>query len=233
MSPKSIERADTVCTVSNAQGNEIESVYPHAAGKLQVLSPGFDDVFHPDQPRDAQAPDGRYLIYLGSTTPAKNLQTLIKAYELEPALPPLVAVGVSSDDADRICSRSVRTRIHALGHINDPARIASLIAHADALVSPSVYESFGLPCMEAMGCGTPGVASDIPAHREVCEDAAVYVPPSDAQAWAATLSAFLNDSARLTELTHRGRERSMHWSWARSVNPLKEILSHQPGRASR
>jgi glycosyltransferase involved in cell wall biosynthesis len=233
MIPKIIQRSNTVFTVSRHQVTEIESEYPHAIGKVHVLSPGLDSVFNPHHVRDIEAPHDPYLLFLGSGAPAKNLRSLIKAYAIEPSLPPLVLVGLTQQQADLICPMPLRSRIHALGHINEPSRIASLLANAQALVSPSLYESFGLPCLEAMGCGTPVVASDIPAHREVCSDSAVYVPPSEPLAWAQTLKALLDDQSRLDTLSKHGQKRSAHWSWSRSVESLRQVLDEPcRGRAT-
>ena len=68
-----------------------------------------------------------------------------------------------------------------------------MVAGATALVIPSWYEGFGLPALEALACGTPVVASDLPALREVLGDQADLVPPGDPAALADALARMLDD----------------------------------------
>ncbi|MAO23080.1 MAG: hypothetical protein CMJ35_02695 [Phycisphaerae bacterium] len=224
MIPRVIERANTIFTVSQAQRTEIEGVYPAATGKIQVMSPGLDPEFHPDHERDNAVPEGAYLVAISTPAPAKNLGTLIKAYARCVDLPPLVLIGVSPREADVLCPESVRSRVHALGQIDDSTRIASILAHAQLLLAPSRYESFGLPCLEAMGCGTPVLASDIPAHREVCRSAAAFAEPVNPDAWEEQLVQILADSSRLARMRNAGLTRSRAYRWEPSLRTLEREL---------
>jgi glycosyltransferase involved in cell wall biosynthesis len=71
--------------------------------------------------------------------------------------------------------------------------LVRLVAGAAALAVPSWYEGFGLPALEALACGTPVVAADLPALREVLSDQAELVPPGDADALADALLRVLDD----------------------------------------
>jgi len=224
MIPRAIERADTIFTVSHAQLSEIESVYPSSIGKIQVIYPGLEPVFQPDLPRDPAAPEGAYLICLTAPAPAKNLSTLIRAYASVPGLPPLVLVGVDEREADLICPEAIRIRVIPLGQMNDTTRIAKLIANAELILAPSRYESFGLPCLEAMGCGTPVIASEIPAHREVCRDAAAYAAPDDPVAWGAQIQSVLGDADLQQRMRSAGLRRSRAFRWDTSVKILSRAL---------
>lgn len=225
MIPRVIERADTIFTVSQAQRAEIEGVYPAAIGKTHIMPPGLEPEFHPHHERDPAAPEGTYLVAISTPAPAKNLSTLISAYARCPDLPPLVLLGVSPQDADIICPESVRERVLALGQIDDAKRIASIVANAQMLLAPSRYESFGLPCLEAMGCGTPVLASDIPAHREVCRKAAVYAHPEVTDEWEEQLVRLVADSSRLARMSDLGLSRSRSYRWESSLRTLERVLS--------
>ena len=72
------------------------------------------------------------------------------------------------------------------GYLPEPD-LARVVAGAAAVVVPSWYEGFGLPALEALACGTPVVAADLPAHREVLGDQAELFPPDDPAALAAAL----------------------------------------------
>jgi glycosyltransferase involved in cell wall biosynthesis len=107
-------------------------------------------------------------------------------------IPPLVLVGPTgwgdTLDTAGIPADAVRTP----GYLPEPD-LARVVAGAAAVVLPSWYEGFGLPALEALACGTPVVASDLPAHREVLGDQARLFPPGDGDALAAALAGVLDD----------------------------------------
>ncbi len=92
-------------------------------------------------------------------------------------------------------------------------QLAALYRRASVVVLPSDREGFGLPVVEAMACGTPVIASDIPALREVGGAAALYCPPGDVGQWAETLAQLQREQAdpaarerRRTACRQRGRQ---------------------------
>jgi glycosyltransferase involved in cell wall biosynthesis len=107
-------------------------------------------------------------------------------------LPPLVLVGPpgwgEALDLAGLPPEAVRTP----GYLPEDD-LARVVAGAAALVCPSWYEGFGLPALEALACGTPVVAADLPALREVLGDQAELVPPGDATALADALARVLDD----------------------------------------
>jgi glycosyltransferase involved in cell wall biosynthesis len=93
--------------------------------------------------------------------------------------------------------------------------LPALYAGAAALAMPSLYEGFGLPCVEAMAAGTPVVAADRAALPEACGGAALLVDPDDPDAFAAALvEAAGRERKRLTEA---GRARAASLSWEHSA----------------
>jgi glycosyltransferase involved in cell wall biosynthesis len=78
-----------------------------------------------------------------------------------------------------------------------------LIAHAKALLMPSFAEGFGLPVIEALAVGTPVIASDLPAHREVAGDLAVYRDPTDGPGWLADICMFADGNRGAVEIRKR------------------------------
>jgi glycosyltransferase involved in cell wall biosynthesis len=86
--------------------------------------------------------------------------------------------------------------------ISSPA-LRRLIAHARALLMPSFAEGFGLPVIEALALGTPVIASDLPAHREVAGDLAIYRDPTDASGWLADICMLADGSEAAVEIRRR------------------------------
>jgi glycosyltransferase involved in cell wall biosynthesis len=93
------------------------------------------------------------------------------------------------------------------------AELPAWYGGAGAFVFPSKQETFGLPVLEAMACGTPVIASDIPVHREIAGEGALFFPPLDAHALADALLAVLESPGLKAELRERGLERAASFDW--------------------
>ena len=93
----------------------------------------------------------------------------------------------------------------------------TLYHRAQALASPSLWEGFGLPLLEAMACRVPVIASDIPAHREVAEEAACYVDAEDPDSMASGIERVLDDETLRARLIQNGVERVGRFSWVETA----------------
>ena len=102
--------------------------------------------------------------------------------------------------------------VRTLGYLPEDD-LARMVAGAAALVFPSWYEGFGLPALEALACGTPVVATDLPALREVLGDQAELVPPGDAASMADALAKVLDDPGGEPARAAR-RARAVAFTWA-------------------
>jgi glycosyltransferase involved in cell wall biosynthesis len=204
--PRSLRRAQLVLTPSRAMADEVIGEYGIDPDLVVPTPLGVDPAWFAAGQVDAgQVGAGadlpeRYLLFVGTVEPRKDLPNLLAAYRMllddeatGAEVPPLVLVGPSgwgpALDLAGVPSRAVRS----LGYLEEHA-LQPVVAGATALCFPSLYEGFGLPPLEALAAGTPVVASDIPAVREVVGTrlAAVrLVPPSDPVALAAALAAVL------------------------------------------
>jgi glycosyltransferase involved in cell wall biosynthesis len=115
------------------------------------------------------------------------------------------------------------SRVRFLGDV-PYAEILRYYKGAEALVFPSLLESFGHPLLEAMLAETPIVASDLPASREVAGDAALFFPPRDAQALADAIDRLRAEPEETRARVERGRERAADFSWRRSMDRLCEVF---------
>lgn len=133
----------------------------------------------------------RHFLYVGDDEPRKNLGRLRAAVERSGTLP-LVVAGRAGDVAEDL---------------------ADLHRHAAALVLPSLHEGFGLPVLEAMQAGTPVLAADVPALREVGADAVRYCDPRDTESIATALTELATVGPLREELRRRGLGRAAAFSW--------------------
>ena len=221
--PRALDRGAVVCTPTAAVAAEVAAEYGLPPERLVVTPLGVDPHWRQATPPDPawlaarDLPD-RYLLFVGSREPRKNLQTLLAAYRelldsrvvgagdgpavakgagpatapAGPSVAPLVLVGPpgwgEALDTPGLPQDAVRTP----GYLPEPD-LARVVAGAAALVLPSWYEGFGLPALEALACGTPVVAADLPALAEVLGDQAELVAPGDPAALAAALARVLHD----------------------------------------
>jgi alpha-1,3-rhamnosyl/mannosyltransferase len=117
--------------------------------------------------------------------------------------------------------------VRRIGYV-DEADLPGLYAGALALAMPSLYEGFGLPCLEAMASGVPVVASNISALPEACGGAAVLVDPHDPAEFAPALLAAAGD----TELRKAGLQWAARFTWERTTDLTDAALASALGDGS-
>ena len=171
----------------------------------------------PDAGPRPTALDAPYVLALGTPSARKNLELLDRvAPGLREAGLEVVVAG-----AGRSYLQESAAGARRLGYVEE-RDLPALYAHAEVLAMPSLYEGFGLPCIEAMACGTPVVAADRAALPEACGGAALLVDPDDADAFAAALiRAAGPERERLVEA---GRARAAGLSWARSAESVDAAI---------
>lgn len=238
-----------VITVSRAGRTEIVEWLGVSDHRLHVVREAPDSRFRPIPApvRDralqqlSPAPGDRYLLYVGGISPHKNLEVLVKAFELVADVYPdvqLMIVGDTSEDPFLSSARSlkgsvdsspVRHRISLPGYVDDELLVA-LYGGALATVLPSLGEGFGLTAAESAACGTPVVASDIPALRELLSSAALYAPAHDPVAFAAAFRQLLDDPPLRARLADASLERSTTWSWGEAADTVSRLLSEIASR---
>ncbi len=228
MVPRVLDRAAAVITVSHAERSRIAELYPQAAAKLTVVHHGVDEeLFHPGR----QEPARPYVLFVGPAGGLKNLSLALAAMErISPRVPHRLVV-VGGPSAVLTGGRrwpevpaALRRRVDFAGPIADTSRLAEVYAGADALLLPSRYESFGLPALEAMACGTVVVCSDLPALAELLGPAGVRVGRDDPQAWAEALESVLADPVRREALAAKSLGRAAEFCWRRCAERTLEVL---------
>lgn len=242
---RTVERAAGFLCVSDTTARELCSTYPEIRSRVSVAKNGVDEAFFPladpasaERTRRRFAAGRRFLLSLGTLEPRKNLETLVAACERlwarRRARPDLVLAGGPGWKATslhrRIARSPFRDKIHLPGYASR-ALAADLYRAAEAFVYPSLAEGFGLPVAEAMACGTPVVASDIEALREVAADAALYAPPRDVAALDRAIECALEDDATRERLRASGPPRAALFTWRAAAERTAAALSRAAGGA--
>ena len=149
------------------------------------------------------ATDAPYFLVVSTIEARKNHVMLLQVWrrfveELGPRAPKLVIIGKRGWEAHASLAMLDRTEelrpfVYEAGPVPS-ATLAALRAGARALLMPSHVEGFGLPVAEALAEGTPVIASDIAAFREIAGGVADLVDPLDGPAWARTILDYLDDA---------------------------------------
>lgn len=215
--PRALERAGRVLTPTQAIADEIAADFGVEAARLTVTPLGVDDGWFAaaDTPPLPGLPS-EYVLAVGTLEPRKGLDVLFAAYRqllADGDRPPLVLAGGAGWGSRPDASGIPPDRIHATGYL-PPAELARAVAHARLLAYPSRYEGFGLPPLEALAAGTPVVAADVPAVREVMAGHARFVPPGAVEALAAALDDVLAHPPD-PAATDAGREYARTFTWQR------------------
>ena len=204
---------DLVLTVSQAAASDLRSRIPDDI-PIRVTRNGLGDEFRPSSQTPDQYGLHRYILTVATAEPRKNLSGLVLAHAMlrarAPATPPLVIVGRKGWGRQLPRKTDAVERLELVGDDDLP----SLYSHCASFVLPSLYEGFGMPLLEAMACGAPSIASDIPALKEVGGDACLYVPVGNARALADAIETVLSDQVLAARLRAAGIERSSGFSWA-------------------
>jgi glycosyltransferase involved in cell wall biosynthesis len=178
----------------------------------------------------------RYFIVCGSIEPRKNHALLLHVWrrlteEYGESAPKLVIVGTpwrqSAPLVYAVCrSTELRRNVMIASGLSTPA-LQRLIQSAAGLLMPSFIEGFGLPIVEALACGTPVIASDLPAHREAGGLEVTYLDPKSPEAWLAAVRDHLIRQADLRNTVSNHRA----WTWhdyARCIEPFVDAIWREP-----
>jgi glycosyltransferase involved in cell wall biosynthesis len=167
----------------------------------------------------------RYVLFVGSLDPRKNLLGLLKAWDQVSARLdcPLVICGASSHVFRSAGIEQLPARVMLSGYVADED-LPALYAGAELFVYPSLYEGFGLPVIEAMACGTPVVCSSTTSLGEVAGNAACLVDPADGESMAHGILRAAEDQTLRRELRSRGLDRAAEFSWKRAARETWGVL---------
>lgn len=224
---RAVKTADKIFCVSKFTAQELKHFFHVSDDRIVIAANAADtSVYRRLAPEIVESVLRKYRLgkhffaVLGRNAPNKNIALAVRAFQTFKSTRgvgdpfELVLVG-----PDGFAAENVRT----LGYLPSDETAAILNA-ATALLSPSLYEGFGVPNLEAMACGAPVIASDIPAYREVCADAAWFVDPNDPNAWVHAMHELAGNAVLCEEYRQKGFARTAAYSWDATAGIILETM---------
>jgi len=234
--PWSLKRADRILAVSEFTKKEIADYYRIDSEKIAVVSNSGGEDFAldfsvenlPAIKEKYRLPE-KFILYLGTMQPRKNLPVLLEALSgLKNSGWKLVLAGKRNayhqDPRIEAIIKEffLEKEVIFTGYIPEEEK-AALFKLARVFCSPSLYEGFGIPLLEAMRIGTPAVVSDIPPHHEVAGGAVLFFSPQDAADLKKKIARIDEDADLRERLVQAAKERARIFSWRKTAEKTLEV----------
>lgn len=218
--PKVLKKCRKVITVSNYEKDQIADAGLVEPERIKVIYNGFGKEFN----SSAASETRDYILFLGSPDPKKNTLRTLKAYSIylkkSSLKMPLKIADLSRENLEiylnQIGCPEIIDKIICAGYIPH-SELPSAYGHAAAFLSTSVRESFGIPQLEAMACGTPTVVANASALPEIAGEGAVLASPFDPEEMADALLHLENDEEYRKSAVEYGYERVKLYSWDKAA----------------
>lgn len=237
MMTNAIERANHIFTVSEYSKNDLIRYFSVPNKKISITSNAVDDDFgvrNLDEidylyDKFSIARDKKLLLFVGNLKPHKNLETLLKSFQIINECRndlKLILVGKEFKNVNLLKQEENLGITEKVIHTSlvSKKELVDLYNLADLFIFPSLYEGFGIPLLEAMACGTPVVAANNSSIPEVVDNAAVLFDGTNEKELSIIIDELLNDNNRCYSLIKNGQERYKLFSWEKTRKTVKDVL---------
>ena len=236
--PRILDKCRRIITVSNFELRNIVSKLHIPEQRMAMIYNGYNEWFRPlddkEQVYRKYMPEKGYLFFLGNTDPKKNTERTLVAYskylERSSVKRPLLMADLDRDYLDGIIGRNhienIRSMIHMPGYIPN-SDLPYIYNNAFAFLYTSLRESFGIPLLEAMACGTPVVTSNTSSMPEIGGENAILVNPENADEMADRLIQLETDPSFYQQQIEWGLQRSQLFSWRQTAQQLLQLYQNE------
>lgn len=235
----SVSRAKALITISKSSKNDIIKLYGIPENQVHVVYPGIKPVVdlmpHIYPMSELQAKykiNGKYILFVGTIQPRKNIERLIKAYaklisekgfrDIQ-----LVIAGKKGWLYESILSSperlGIKDKVVFLDFVPDED-LPLLYKGAICYMLPSLYEGFGLPILEAMKYGCPVITSNVSSMPEAGGNAALYIDPTDVDSILDKMKKIIVNEKLRSELIDKGKKQVDRFSWEKAAKETLAVL---------
>jgi len=240
---RAAKRADIIFVPSEFTKKELMEIYRVKPEKIVVTPEAADTTRFKVMSREAveavinkyRLGYKNYFLFIGRVEAKKNPTVLISAFtELKKRMgfgDPLRLVfagspGYRFQEVKKMVDGSLYKDFFVSLGYTSAEDLPALINGALALLVPSWYEGFGLTLLEGAACGTPVAASDIPAHREVMNEAVYFVPPQEPEHWVTALNNLVREPKDIYEFSAKGQAQVKLFSWDKTADQTWQSLTN-------
>lgn len=231
-----VKRAAHIVTISKSSADSIRRRYGVPKEKITVAYLGVESEFRSTGKRyDAPLP---YFLFVGALKPGKNVPMMLRTfadflkrsknlydflligsdYWLDPSIPATIS------------SLGLRDRVKVMGFVDDKT-LATYYRGAEALLSVSRIEGFGLPVVEAMACGCPVIGTTQGSHPEVIGNNGLLVDPDDEKSLVEAMKRLTRDRTMRKRMVTRGITRAGSFTWSGFTKTVLEIVKRTTPRS--
>jgi len=240
---RSVARFDGSVRRAVADGAAVHVPSRHVAGEVEDRYPGAQVHVVPEgapqvraRPAPGSSGEPALIVAVGTALPRKRMAVLVEAFATMAGRPgaagvALELIGAAGPDSvnvgaavDRLPS-ALRARVRMRGALPDED-VRAALDRARVLAVPSAYEGFGLTLLEGMAAGTPVVTTSGGALAEVAGDAALVVPPDDAEVFGSALWRVVTDDDLARDLQQRGYQRARSYRWSDTARGLLALYEN-------
>ncbi len=223
---RALRRATVILAVSEFTAGRIREHFGPLGDKIRIVGNGGSDPYFAVPAENSTSAESQptYAISVGGLTYKKGgdrLLAMAGRWQRDGRNLRLVVVGPVDSN---LRHEPWPANLEHIERGGSDEELAILVAGAAFSVSLARYEGFGMTLVEAMAAGTPVIASEIPAHREVAGDAAIFVDGDDTHSIDAAVEELLSSEERVRELTDRARVHAQQHTWDKSVTCLLAAL---------
>ncbi len=233
---RSAIKADHIISVSESTKKDIVRLYNISEHKITVIHEACNNSFKRIEDESAlkrisqkYGLPARYILYVGTIEPRKNLNVVLEVMDILNKYNlniKLVIVGkkgwLYAGFYDTLQRLGLENNVIFTGYI--PAEdLPGIYNLAKIFVYPSKYEGFGLPLLEAMSCGVPVIASNVPSIPEVLGDAGILVGHDDPKEFAHKIYELLTDKEISAKMSSKGFERIKFFSWEKVAKETRKV----------
>lgn len=234
---KLLDRANTIIAVSGSTKRDLIDIYNVDNEKIKVIYSGIDPLFRQNFDNKSiqivrqkyNLPE-KYILYLGTIEPRKNIQLLIQAFEkvaIRDKQVKLVIAGVNGwlykQIHQAIDKSPFRDRTLRIGFVavEDKPIVYKL---ARVFVYPSLYEGFGFPPLEAMASGTPTIVANNSVFPEIVLNSAYKTSPYDVVELSEIMYNLLTDNSLYKYYSKQGLKRSLDFNWHKTAQEMRDVF---------
>jgi len=225
--PAVVKKARKIITVSYSEKNRIMHFFKLPENRVSVIYNGVSPFFKPgtdpirlEESRNKYSLPERFLFFLGNTDPKKNTKGVLTAYakfirECDQKVPLVIADYPEAsllEILQEIHEPEATAHIHRLDYIRN-TDLPGIYSMADLFLYPSFKESFGIPILEAMACGTPVITSNVFSMPEIAGNAAMLVDPNTPYDLTRAMNQLMAEPDKRKDMIRKGFEQVKRFSW--------------------